>query len=108
MKLNPDCFRDILIAVEKLPADNNSLDLCVPGYSEEEIASCVKELSDNGFLEATFLYFDGESHFNISGLTDEGRQLLEELRENKVKRFIKKNGKEILSFLIDHLLPFLK
>ncbi len=108
MKINSDCIRDVLIAVENLPSGNDAMGLSVPGYSEEEIASCVRDLHEKGFIEAFFLYADGTSLFNISGLTDEGRQLLDELRENKVKRFLRKNGKGILSFLIDHLLPFLK
>ena len=108
MKLNPDCLRDILVTVESLPPDHNAMGLFVFPYSEEEILFHVKHLHEAGFINATFVYCDGGCIFNVSGLTPEGSKYLEEIRENKAIRFFKKNGTKFLSFVIDHLLPFLK
>ena len=108
MKINPDCLRKILLTVESLPPDHESLGLVVFPYSEEEVFDHVKYLSDEGLIVASFVFCDGRCIYNVSGLTPAGADYLEELRENKAKRFIRKNGKAILSFLLDHLLPFLK
>lgn len=111
MKKYSDCLRDVLFAVNSLPEDHNALGLSITGYSEEEVSNAVKDLYDQKLIKAVFVYMDGQSYFNVYGLTGEGRKRIEEYRTNLLLRFFKTNGKEILAFLWDQirsLLPFPK
>lgn len=112
MKLNPDCLRDVMSAIESLPPDNNSLGLDVPGYSEEEVSAYIRFLEESGYAKVIFLYFDGSSAFNVEGLTAEGYELLAGFRNKTRWNSFKNSCKKIASFsfpiLKDLLIDFLK
>lgn len=113
MKINPDCFRDILIAIESLPFDHNALGLDVPGYSEEEIYYHLQLLDDAGFV--VLQYFstsDNPLGFYVERLTYQGHEFLEASRDNDawshVKTVFRKSGTFVLSIAQALLIDYLK
>lgn len=113
MKLNPDCFRDILIAVEKLPVDNKSLGLDVPGYSVEEIFYHLHMIDDAGYIVMKFIPVSGDPYmFHIDRLTYQGHEFLEASRDNDawdhVKSIMAKGGSFVLDVAQAILTDYLK
>lgn len=111
MKLNPECIRDILLAVESMNYGEiwtiNHLIERLPNYTEDELQyHCVK-LHEAGFLDA----ITGKTLRSpvqiarIKDLTYSGHQLLADIRSdttwNKTKEIAKSVGSESLHALKD-------
>lgn len=111
MKLNTDCIRDILIAVESLDygeqwAIDDLMDK-LPGYTEAELQYHCLQLIDAGFLDAiTIQTLSSPLQIcRIKDLTYSGHQFLADIRSdttwNKTKQIAKNVGSESLHALKD-------
>ncbi len=90
MKLNPDCVRDILLALEEhdsyqafleLGAETVSSFSCLRDYPLEKILYHIKKCDEAGFLTVVNYYPDSVV---IGGLHYRGHEFLNNIRENKV------------------------
>lgn len=108
MKLNPDCIRDILLAVEDTSSYGkiiSSFELykskSLSNYSENEILYHVRQLAWSKMLEQTDFYLDNS--FSISDLSPQGHEFLSNIRSddnwNKTKEFSGKIGSLAISTL---------
>lgn len=93
MKLNPDCIRDVMLAIEIVQNVDHDLNLyhtdlthiaqaeSLSKYPEEDIAYTILMLTDGGLLTAKPTYADGKIYsLYVSGLTFAGHQYLEKIR----------------------------
>lgn len=103
MVLNPDCIRDVLIAIESLDfGEYLTLDaLCarLPTYTKEEIHYTCLKLDEGGFLDVMTVTMTQRTMpgiKQINGLTFGGHEFLDSVRETsnwaKVKDVAKKAG----------------
>ncbi|MGI1827812.1 DUF2513 domain-containing protein [Ligilactobacillus salivarius] len=108
MKLNPDCIRDILLAVEDTSSYGkiiSSFELykstSLSNYSENEILYHVRQLAWSKMLEQTDFYLDNS--FSILDLSPQGHEFLNNIRSddnwNKTKEFSTKIGSLAVSTL---------
>ena len=108
MKLNPDCIRDILLAVEDTSSYGkiiSSFELykstSLSNYSENEILYHVRQLAWSKMLEQTDFYLDNS--FSILDLSPQGHEFLNNIRSddnwNKTKKFSAKIGSLAVSTL---------
>ena len=108
MKLNPDCIRDILLAVEDTSSYGkiiSSFELykstSLSNYSENEILYHVRQLAWSKMLEQTDFYLDNS--FSILDLSPQGHEFLNNIRSddnwNKTKVFSAKIGSLAVSTL---------
>lgn len=107
MKLNPDCIRDILLAVEELSDYDRSVSdselsksKFLISYSENEILYHVRQLTWSKMLQQADFY--GEC-FDILDLSPQGHEFLNNIRSddnwNKTKDFSGKIGSFAISTL---------
>lgn len=86
MKLNPDCVRDCLLAIEELPlaSDYHEEEIrdseYLTNYSEDDITYSLIQLIDAGFLEGEVKRFMQGSSINIKKITWDGHSFLENIR----------------------------
>ena len=102
MKLNHDCVRDILLAVEAAPfkeIDMPQLQSALPQYSEDDLTYTCLKLDEAGFLIAVFYQFMGDLHprlQRIKSMTFNGHEFLDTIRDDtnwgKVKNTAKAAG----------------
>lgn len=108
MKLNPDCVRDILFAIEDLSAPNSlltSIQLSktkfLTKYSNDEILYHLNQLylSEYIIVPAKHKWIDGT--FLVNDLSPSGHEFISNIRKdtnwNKVKSISKEVGTETLS-----------
>ncbi len=103
MKLDLDCIRDILLAVEAIEYGENltvsALQERIPKYSESELQyHCVK-LLEAGFLKAISNRYMRRPRMisSIEDLTYEGHQFLANIRPETVWNKTKEIAKDIKS-----------
>lgn len=119
MKLNLDCVRSILLAVEEKPFNQTySLNvLCgkIPNFSRDEIHYCCLMLYEAEFLELiTFpmIRSNVPGIKSICELTFAGHEFLEGIRPknqfNKIKEYCQKTGSFSFGFIADISKEFLK
>ena len=107
MKLNPDCIRDILLAVEELSDYDRSVSdselsksKFLISYSENEILYHVRQLTWSKMLQQADFYGEG---FDILDLSPHGHEFLNNIRSddnwNKTKDFSGKIGSFAISTL---------
>lgn len=112
MKLNNDCIRDILIAIESLEYDSwytmEKLDESLPYYSYDELQYHCVQLLDAELIEAQTIQMLGKISPQIRCITDltySGHQFLADIRSdtnwNKTKEIAKNVGSESLHALKD-------
>lgn len=112
MKLNPDCVRDILIAVEAMEYNSvytlSKLQEKLPAYSEDELNYHCLQMIDAGLLRAKSINVMGSitpQIWRIFDLTYPGHQFLADIRSdttwNKTKTIAKSAGSESLHALKD-------
>ena len=108
MRLDPDCVRDILIAVESVcdmehyfsSVEDGSL---IKGkHSKEKIAYHVRQCDWAGLLYQCSITFDMD--FEIADLTPAGHKFLSDIRQNstwsKIKKISSKVGGVSISTLM--------
>lgn len=89
LKFNPECVRDILIAVEER-TDGESMEWLIPGpgekivnglaaYSRSESAYHIKQCARSGLIAISPDFIDGS--FAVFDLTPDGHRALADLRK---------------------------
>lgn len=112
MKLNNDCIRDILIAIEAMDYGSvytmDKLHELLPSYSYDELQYHCTQLLDAGLIKATTISVKGTFYPQIRRITDltcPGHQFLADIRSdtnwNKTKEIAKNVGSESLHALKD-------
>lgn len=100
MKLNYDCVRSVLLAVEKAEMIDENLSLTplkvfelfdgLPEYKDNEILYTVEKLKEAGYINAALQFAAG--HFidgAVSSITYSGHEYLDNIREPEVWRKVK-------------------
>ena len=100
MKLNYDCVRSVLLAVEKTETIDEDLSLTplevvglfdrLPEYKDNEILYTVEKLKEAGYINAALHFAAG--HFidgAVSSITYSGHEYLDNIREPEVWRKVK-------------------
>lgn len=109
MKLNPDCIRDILLAVEATSTaskawvyDSASPPNGLSNYSKDEIVYHARQCSKSNLIDGFHLYGACDT-ISISDLTPDGHEFLANIREDttwsKVKAVSEKIGSRSLDAL---------
>ena len=111
MKLNPDCCRSVLLAVEEKSYGKvftlSQLVKKLPDYSGQDVAySCLK-LYEAGFLDVAFhtseACFAGYSIARIHDITYDGHEFLENVRNDGIWKDAKEKAKGIGSLALSAL-----
>lgn len=108
VKLNPDCIRDILLAVEDkssygklIFSDELFKSTFLSSYSEKEVLYHTRQLAWSKLLEQTDFYLDNS--FSVLDLSPQGHEFLNNIRSNdnwnKTKEFSNKAGSLAISTL---------
>ena len=94
MRLNIECVRDILLFIEK-STDNDSLSVssekiisALTDYSNSDIYYHIRQIHKYKYVDNVF-YADNEPLI-IGGLTPDGRDFVDNIRDNKVWSYTKK------------------
>lgn len=94
MRLNSDCVRDVLLAIEKYQSPNTSIELSylaktpeLAKYSKDDLKFTLQALENAKFVELSFDY-SGETY--IEQITWKGYEFLDSIRSPKIWRKIKK------------------
>lgn len=100
MKLNPDCVRDTLIAIESQPIGSalQLPDLCnlLPKYSEAEVFYTCKKLEEGRFINAKVKQSIGV--LVVDDLTYNGHEFLAKIRDEKHWGAVKKGLSAVRDF----------
>ena len=111
MKLNPDCIRDILFAVEELSGPDSLLTseqlantkFLKNKYSEDEILYHIKQLDWSRYIKTPKNNRTIDGIYFINDLSPIGHEFISSIRKdnnwNKVKSISKEVGSETLSSL---------
>ena len=95
MRLNPDCMRDVLLVAEEHVPLNGSLSTgnllsLLPSYSKDELTYTCLKLNEGNLLNILKMDSDnGTSVANISDITYEGHQFLENIRNQSTWETVK-------------------
>lgn len=88
MVLNPDCVRDVLLAIESAKLDEyispGTLHRSLPQYSEGEIEYTCLVLSDGDFIQVVLLQIPGREIpgvKSITRLTFKGHEFIAKIRD---------------------------
>nr|AWZ48427.1 hypothetical protein C3495_06180 [Clostridiaceae bacterium 14S0207] len=112
MKLNQDCVRDALLAIEDIGTINNRLslsdllntDFCKK-YDINNLGYTVSKLLEAGFINASTINSLGGKGFIIRSITWDGHQFLDNIRDkdiwDKTKSIISKVSSVSLPILSD-------
>ncbi len=113
MKINLDCVRDSLIAIEDAqaiqvsPYDivlSKSLQMrdmfsILPDYSKEDIVYTLIMLNEAGYIKASVRQIDSSiGNIEIHRITYRGHEFLEEIRDGKIWSGVKEGVSRIGSF----------
>ncbi|WP_185151475.1 DUF2513 domain-containing protein [Peribacillus simplex] len=91
MKLNHDCVRDLLLAIEESDS-NEHLFLqqlrvmpLLTTYDEADILYSAKKLKEKNYIKAELLFGDGRVFdIGISEMTWDGHEFLDNIRDNQI------------------------
>ena len=90
MKLNPNCIRDILIAVEEHSDFHHQTEYkeeapfdSLSAYSHEEIIYHIKQCEESGLI-CDVHYYSGGTHTDIRDLSPKGHEFLSNIRNESV------------------------
>ena len=108
MKLNPDCIRDILFAIEDLSKPNSLLTSeqlsktkFLSNYSAEEILYHLQQLDWSGYIMTPSRHKTLDGIFIVNDLSPVGHEFISDIRKdtnwNKVKSISKEVGTETLT-----------
>lgn len=116
MKLNLDCIRAVMLAIESkhritIDDDNNAdigtiwfdeLYSDLKNFSKEDIFYSLYNLDQAGYVNTTLV--DGDSHITfcaVNYMTYEGHEFLEKIRDSKRWKFVKAAGGAVRNFSLD-------
>lgn len=95
MRLNPDCMRDVLLVAEDHVPLNSSLSMgnllsLLPSYSKDELTYTCLKLNEGNLLNVLKMNSDNATSVaNISDITYEGHQFLENIRNQSTWETVK-------------------
>lgn len=95
MRLNPDCMRDVLLVAEEHVPLNGSLSMgnllsLLPSYSKDELTYTCLKLNEGNLLNVLKMNSDNATSVaNISDITYEGHQFLENIRNQSTWETVK-------------------
>ncbi len=111
MRLNPDCIRDVLLAIEDVKFIDPDLKLrytnlhilaeteSLSGYPKEDIAYTLLKLSEGNLIIAKPTYADGKVYrLHIDGMTFSGHQYLDKIRDPERWKKVKTIGGKVGDF----------
>ena len=110
MKFDPDCVRDILLDIEELHDypqilffDSETKLLRASAHSFDKLAYHMILLDEAGYLNWTPVFTGGRHlyHSSIHGLTYDGHQFLETVRNPRVWEETKSLSKKVGSFSLN-------
>ena len=88
MKLNPDCVRDVLLAIENADFGEHispaTLHRSLPQYTEDEIEYTCLILSDGDFLQVMTIQLPGQEMPGVKSiirLTFQGHEFIAKIRD---------------------------
>lgn len=104
MKLNHDCIRDVLVALER----NLTLDNFVnyegfskfeetKKYAEDDIIYTLVKLREAGFINSNDMNYDNRPHPIVQSISYEGHQFLDNIRDIKVWENVKGKAASVVS-----------
>lgn len=109
MKLNPDCIRDILIAVESLPNanyhsrfDEYSIPNEFPNYTYDEVMYHIRQCELSGFFYKASGSISGS--YDVHDLSPLGHQFLADIRSDTIWSKTKSIAHQIGSNSLDTLI----
>ena len=116
MKINYDCMRDVLIALEKLINIDQNLEFNIvtlpdlqeelPKQNNQDIVYSVVMLEQAGYIKATIKYASNAVYcILISGITIDGHRYLDSIRSPKIWEAIKEKFKDKAIDLSFELIP---
>ncbi len=122
MKLNPDCIRDILLAIEEItdiqkpfsflprtPQPKNTLSEYITKYNKRELEYHLVQCNENGLLGEVEKSVLGTN--TVKSLSPKGHDFRQSIRDNsgwnKIKELLFSSGKISLSTLFQIALDFL-
>ena len=116
MKINYDCMRDVLIALEKLITIDQELKFSIvslpdlqkelPKQNDQDIVYSVIMLEQAGYIKATIKYASNAVYvILISGITIDGHRYLDSIRSPKIWTAIKEKFKDKALDLSFELIP---
>ena len=101
MKLNPDCIRDILLAVEEIPDinhhwrfDKETVPELLPNYSFDEVMYHIRQCQLNEFFFQASGNITGTC-YTISDLSPKGHEFLANIRNDSFYNKVKDIGAEL-------------
>ncbi len=110
MKLNVDCMRDILLTMESYGygeiSDIDTLHDALPNYTEEEISYACLKMDEAGFIDILSADMMGSfipTVVQVTDITYEGHQFLENIRQQNIWNKTKETAKKLGSFSISAL-----
>lgn len=102
MKLNPNCVRDVLLELEKLPYQESStitkLSAVLSDYSEDEISYTCFKLSEANYIDITVgksINAPGPVIRSINDITYKGHEFLNNIHSDTVWNDVKTIGSKI-------------
>lgn len=109
MKLNPDCMRDVLFAVEAAPLGahitERELSAWLPQWSKDDIIYSCIQLGKAQYLEVEEKHYIRSCGVEVHDLTPQGHLALSNIRTdtvwNKAKTIALKAGKAGIVALVD-------
>jgi len=109
MKFDPDCARDILLAVEASDCPKRKIILSelrdtLPSYGIDDLEYTCLKLFEAGMLDIITGHVMGRQMLSVGRILDityTGHQFLENVRNEKVWNKTKKKAKAIGSFALD-------
>ncbi|WP_040981017.1 DUF2513 domain-containing protein [Oceanobacillus jeddahense] len=105
MKLNKDCVRNLLLYIEKQELGKHIYKSELENvfgkefnYSPEEIEYATRKLKEANFIHANGSFENGSwIDYGISEITWDGHQFLDNIRDNKVWKIVKKSASKLSS-----------
>ena len=102
MKLNPDCIRDVLLAVEDTTDYYNRFEYTcgetvhtlVKKYTHDEIVYHIHQGRMSGLFYQCYIHGNG-AHITIDDLSPEGHAFLANTRQNPIWQAVKDAASEI-------------
>ncbi|MEY2385724.1 DUF2513 domain-containing protein [Lactococcus lactis] len=103
MKLNHDCVREVILDIEKNQSMGNfygseNVGEHLSQYTDEDIIYSIDQLDQAGFIEVSSNYsMELIGSYMIKGITWEGHQFLDNVRDNKIWSLTKKSASKVAS-----------